>query len=126
MKTSEMVLNYLKEQGLCPQVDDDGDIIFKYQMLTFIYFENDEDEKFFRLALPGIYDVTEDNRISVLEAANEVNKRLKVAKVFIPNNDVWVSAETLMDDTPELDDFVPRILNILLGSRQTFYEIVNE
>ena len=121
-----MVLNYLKEQGLCPQVDDDGDIIFKYQMLTFIYFENDEDEKFFRLALPGIYDVTEDNRISVLEAANEVNKRLKVAKVFIPNNDVWVSAETLMDDTPELDDFVPRILNILLGSRQTFYEIVNE
>jgi hypothetical protein len=126
MKTSEMVLNYLKEQGLCPQVDDDGEIIFKYQMLTFIYFENDEDEKFFRLALPGIYDVTEDNRISVLEAANEVNKRLKVAKVFIPNNDVWVSAETLMDDTPELDDFVPRILNILLGSRQTFYEIVNE
>jgi hypothetical protein len=31
-----------------------------------------------------------------------------------------------MDDTPELDDFVPRILNILLGSRQKFYEIVNE
>jgi hypothetical protein len=126
MKTSEMVLNYLKEQGLCPQVDDDGDIIFKYQMLTFIYFENDEDEKFFRLALPGIYDVTEDNRISVLEAVNEVNKRLKVAKAFIPDDDVWVSAETLMDDTPELDDFVPRILNILLGSRQKFYEIVNE
>lgn len=125
MKTSEMVLNYLKEQGLCPQLND-GVIIFKYQMCTFIFFVDDDDEKFFRLALPGIYDVTEDNRISVLEAINEVNKKLKVAKAFIPDDDVWVSAETLMDDTPELDDFVPRVLSILLGSRQKFYEIVNE
>lgn len=120
-----MVFDYLKEQGLCPQLKDEV-IIFKYQMCTFIFFVDDDDEKFFRLALPGIYDVTEDNRISVLEAINEVNKKLKVAKAFIPDDDVWVSAETLMDDTPELDDFVPRILNILLGSRQKFYEIVNE
>jgi hypothetical protein len=125
MKTSEMVLDYLKEQGLCPQLEDEV-IIFKYQMCTFLFFVDDDDDKFFRLALPSIYDVTEDNRISLLEAANEVNKRLKVAKVFIPNDDVWVSAETLMDDTPELDDFVPRILNILLSARQKFYEIVNE
>lgn len=125
MKTSEMVLNYLKEQGLCPQLDDDV-IVFKYQMCTFIFFVDDEDDKFFRLALPSIFDVTEDNRISVLEATNEINKAIKVVKAFVPNNNVWLSAETLMDDTPELDDFVPRILSILLSARQRFYGLISE
>ena len=122
MKTSEMVFEYLKAQGLMPRIDDDNDIIFKYQMLTFIYFNNDEDEQFFRLALPGIFDVTDENRTTVLEAMNEVNKRMKVVKAYIPREDVWIAAEIMMDSTPELDDIVPRLLNILLGARKEFYD----
>ena len=122
MKTSEMVFEYLKSQGLMPKIDEDNDIIFKYQMLTFIYFNNDDDEQFFRLALPGIFDVTEENRPTVLEAMNEVNKRMKVVKAYIPREDVWIAAEIMMDSTPELDDIVPRLLNILLGARKEFYD----
>lgn len=122
MKTSEMVFEYLKSQGLMPKIDEDNDIIFKYQMLTFIYFNNDDDEQFFRLALPGIFDVTEENRPTVLEAMNEVNKRMKVVKAYIPKDDVWIAAEIMMDSTPELDDIVPRLLNILLGARKEFYD----
>ena len=119
---SEMVFEYLKNQGLMPKIDEDNDIIFKYQMLTFIYFNNDEDEQFFRLALPGIFDVTDENRVTVLEAMNEVNKRMKVAKAYIPRDDVWVAAEIMMDSTPVLDDMVPRLLNILLGARRELYD----
>ena len=122
MKTSEMVFDYLKKQGLCPEFDKDNDIVFKYQMLTFLFFNNDDDEQFFRLALPGIYDVTEDNRMAVLEAINETNRVMKVVKLTIPRDDVWVLAEIMMDSTPELDDLVPRLLNILTGARQEFYD----
>lgn len=122
MKTSELVFEYLKSQGLMPKIDDDNDIVFKYQMLTFIYFNNDDDEQFFRLSLPGIFDVTDENRVTVLEAMNEVNKCMKVAKTFIPRDDVWVSCEIMMDSTPVLDDMVPRLLNILLGARKEFYD----
>lgn len=122
MKTSEMVFEYLKSQGLMPKIDEDNDIIFKYQMLTFIYFNNDDDEQFFRLALPGIFDVTDENRVTVLEAINETNKRMKVAKAYIPKDDVWVAAEIMMDSTPVLDDMVPRLLNILTGARREFYD----
>ena len=59
-----MVFEYLKSQGLMPKIDEDNDIIFKYQMLTFIYFNNDDDEQFFRLALPGIFDVTDENSVT--------------------------------------------------------------
>lgn len=123
MKTSELLMDYLKKQGLCPERDSDNDIIFKYQMRTFIYFNNDdEDDLFFRLSMPGIYDVTDDNRLAVLEAINEVNKMVKVVKLLIPRDDVWVNTEILLDTTPVMDDFVPRLLNILMGAQKEFYE----
>jgi len=122
MTTSEMVFNYLKSQGLMPNFDQDNDIVFKYQMFTFIFFNNDKDEQFIRLALPGIYDVTEENRYSVLEAINETNKVMKVAKLMIPRDDVWAITEIMMDSTPELDDLIPRLLNILIGARSEFYD----
>ena len=122
MKTTEMVMNFLKEQGFCPQVDERGSIIFKYQMSTFVFMNNDEDEEFFQLAFPGIFDVTEDNRELVLEAANKVNCRLKVAKVIIPNNDVWVLFEIILDQSPEVGSIIERGLNILMHAREAFYE----
>ena len=123
MKTSELLMDYLKKQGLGPERDNDNDIIFKYQMRTFIYFNNDDDDDlFFRLSMPGIYDVTDDNRLAVLEAINEVNKMVKVVKLLIPRDDVWVNTEILLDTTPVMDDFVPRLLNILMGAQKEFYE----
>lgn len=122
MKTTEMVLNFLKEQGFCPQVDERGSIIFKYQMSTFIFMNNDEDEEFFQLAYPGIFDVTEENRELVLEAANKVNSRIKVAKVIIPSDDVWVLFEVILDQSPEVGSIIQRGLGILMHARQVFYE----
>ncbi len=117
-----MVFEYLKSQGLMPRIDEDNDIVFKYQMLNFIFFNNDDDEQYFRLALPGIFDVTDENRATVLEAINEVNRVMKVAKTLVPRNSVWIYAEMLMDSTPVLDDMVPRLLNILMSARQEFYD----
>jgi len=120
MTNSEMVFEYLSEQGLRPEKRDDI-IIFKYQMRTFAYFIDDDDETFFRLAMPGIFEMTDDNRMAVMEAMNEVNNRLKVVKVYAPDEHVWAATEILIDSTPVLDDMVPRLLNILMGAREKFY-----
>lgn len=125
MNTLELVFNYLKEQGLCPRIDDDGDIAFKYEMLPFYFFNNKDDESFFRLSLIGIYEVTDENRYAVLEAINEINKEYKVLKAVLPNNEVWLSTEIFIDSTPELDDFFPRLIRILVNGRKDFYELMN-
>ena len=123
MKTSERVLQFLKQQGFCPEVDpNNGNIIFKYQMRTFIFINNDEDEDFFQLALPGIFDVTEDNRELALEACNKTNFGIKVIKCCIPHDDVWIFFENLLDRSPEVKDIIPRALAILQGAQQQFYE----
>lgn len=125
MKTSERVLDFLKKQGFCPEVDsDNGNILFKYQMRTFLFINNDEDEEFFQLALPAIMDVTEDNRELVLEACNKTNFGIKVIKCCIPHDDVWVFFEILLDSSPEVQDIIPRALSILQGAQQQFYQNV--
>ena len=118
-----MVMDFLKKEGFCPKVDEDnGNIIFKYQMCTFLFINNDEDEEFFQLAFPYIYDVTEENRDLVLEAANKVNSRIKVAKVIVPGENVWVLFEVILDQSPEVGSIIERGLGILQQARKSFYE----
>lgn len=125
MKTSESVLEFLRTQGFCPEVDEHGSIIFKYQMVTFLFINNDEDNEFFQLTMPFIYDVTDDNRDIVLEAVNKTNANMKVAKVCIIDESVWAFFEILLDQSPDVKDIIPRALNILMGARQTLYENLN-
>ncbi len=121
-----MVMNFLRQQGFCPEVDEDnGNILFKYQMANFLFINNDEDEEFFQLLMPGIYDVTDDNRDVVLEAANKVNHSIKVVKACVVNDSVWLFFENLLDHTPEVDDIIPRALAILQGARQHFYQEIS-
>ena len=125
MKTSEAVFNYLKSQGLMPQYDDRGNIEFKYQMRNFLFFVNDNDEQFFQLTMPSIFEVTDDNRMAALEAMNQINDTTKVIKLTVTkSNYVWESTEIMLDSTPELDDIFPRLLNILLNTQQHFYELM--
>lgn len=125
MKTTERVLEFLKTQGFCPEVDEHGGIIFKYQMATFLFINNDEDEEFFQLAMPHIYQVTDDNRDIVLEAANKTNTSMKVTKISVLGDSVWAFFEILLDQSPDVKDIIPRALNILMGARQTLYENLN-
>ena len=121
----EEIFNYLTAEGLQPQERDYG-IFFKYQMLSFLVFWRDDDERFLKIALPGIYDVDENNRIDVLEACNEATKNIKVAKCFIPEDSVWVTAEQLLDTEPNFSDVIPRTLHILMDARQEFYDQIEK
>lgn len=121
-----MVINFLRQQGFLPEVDEDnGNIVFKYQMASFIFVNNDEDEEFFQLIMPSIYDVTDDNRDMVLEAANKVSQAIKVVKACVVNDGVWLFFENLLDHSPEVQDIIPRALAILQGARQQFYQEIS-
>ena len=124
MTTSERVFEYLKGQGLAPERRDSGNIVFKYEMLTFLFVAFDDDEQFFDLTLPGIYDVDDENCMDVFEAINEVNETTKVVKLTISGDEVWCCAEIMLDSTPELDDLIPRLVGILTKSRLKFYNYI--
>ena len=128
MKLNELLLNFLEEEGYRPKVDPaDGEITFKCEGLTYSYFPDENDDQYFRLMLPAIYDVNEDNRYEVLEAINKVNFDIKVIKLYIVHDrSVWAALEILMDTTPEMSDIVPRAISLLRHSRQAFYHALEE
>ena len=120
------VFDYLKQQGLVPTEEEFG-ISFKYQMADFLILSDDDDQQFFRLAMPGIYSCTPENRLGTLEAINVTNNDMKVIKASIfGETNVWLFFEQLLDSTPVFNDIIPRGINILLAGQQKFFNALKE
>lgn len=126
MNLKELMLNYLREEGFCPKEEEFG-IAFKCEGLNFLFFYDADDDQYFRLMMPGIFDVTEENLSAVLMALNKVNSEIKVVKAYMPVPDeVWLGFEVLVDSTPVLADFVPRGINMLRAAQRRFYETIQQ
>lgn len=126
MANLDDIISYLQGEGLMPSKDEDGDIVFKYQMNNYIIFDTSDDEPYLQIAMPHIYDVTDDNLVEVLAACNNINRTMKVAKTIITGDcrSVWAVYEKILDSNPVYDDFLPRALNILVETQKNFYEVV--
>ncbi len=124
MNAKELVLDFLRKEGFTPTVDERNNIVFKYQMTTYVFFTDENDDEFFQLTMPAIYDVTEDNREIVLEAANKVNQSMKVIKIIVTQDSVWVLFEILLDETPQVEDIMPRAFRIMEDGRRQFYDLI--
>lgn len=122
MGTTKSVLGrYMVESGYSPEETDFG-FVFNHKNLTFIIFWDDNDNQYLKLALPGIYNVDDNNKLNSLKAANEVNKEWKVIKAVVTSDEVWVVAEQLIDKDPNFPDLIPRTIQILMSGRKSFYE----
>ena len=134
MDLNKMMMEFLAEEGFRPHETPFG-IAFKSEGLNFLYFKDEDDEQYFRLMMPAIFVVTEDNEDTVLSVMNDVNGTIKVVKLYtmdIEDEDgkseksVWVAFEILADTTPELNDIVPRAIALLRGARIAFLAKLEE
>ncbi len=111
--------NWLLRNGL-PYREAPFGLSFHYQGGNFIIADNADDSDYFQLIMPGIMDIT-GNKARVLEVANTVNQEIKCVKCTIVGGDsVWLATEILLDQTPEIDSIMPRLLAILHGARLRF------
>ena len=115
----------MKNEGLVPVMENFG-ISFKFQMTNYVYMEDENDESFFNLLIPNIYDVSEENELEVLRAINNVNNSMKVAKLVISNDSVWVCFENLLDKEHKMEELVPVAVSTLYQGRQRFYAALKE
>ena len=134
MDLNKLMIEYLTEEGFRPHETPFG-IAFKSEGINYLYFKDPEDEQYFRLLLPAIFEVTEDNEDTIMRVMNDINGSLKVVKLYTmeleddegkQNTSVWVAFEILADSTPELKDIVPRAINLLLNARLAFLARLEE
>lgn len=134
MDLNKLMIDYLAEEGFRPHETEFG-IAFKSEGFNFLFFKDDVDEQYFRLMMPAIFEVTEDNEDMILQALNDVNGNIKVVKLYTmemedeenkKSSSVWVSFEILADTTPEMADIVPRAITLLKGGRIAFLARLEE
>ncbi len=121
MKMTDKVLEELQEQGFLPQRVDFG-IVFKYQMVNYLYFENKNDDEYFNLYIPYLFEVDKENMADVLTAINAINNAIRVVKLVVNDDHVWACFEEELPKDASLEDIVPYALVTLFHAREQFYE----
>lgn len=124
--TTQSILDYLKSEGIPANREDDGNVTFRYQFANFLVNIYDNDDQFLQIVMPGILDVDENNYMDALQAANTVCIEKKVIKAIVTRSSVHITAEILVDSTPVFGDVFPRILGMLMGGRESFYEALKK
>ena len=128
-----MVSKYLKAQGVVPKKNDLG-LNFTYEGWNFLLWNDVDDPLFFRLILPGVFDVTDDNFAESIMACNNVNWKYKVVKAvlyeFEDEHDkgasVWMCYEQVLDTTPRVEELMPRAVHSLIAAAEAFTKEMND
>lgn len=93
MTKQELVISALEEMGLKPQIDDDGDILVRYQLKRFyVLGTRAEDSNELMVLYNQFFDVEEGEEIKMLTACNILTRTLTVTKVYIERTLKDVSA----------------------------------
>lgn len=125
MSKAEMYFEFLKDEGYVPRYDNDGDIVFKVEGLSYILFASEEDPEYFRLVLPFFWKIeSPEERQRVLAAACRVNAEIKVVKVYPVEDNVWASVELLFDPADGFKPVFNRALRVLRHGVEHFTELM--
>lgn len=135
MTARELVVKFLKENKIEPENTEYG-LRFFLENWSFLLWDDPEDPTFFRLTLPGVFDVTDDNFAEAIIACNQVNIDYKVVKALIYSFDgekedeeemnVWICFEQVLDSTPEVSDLMPRAVNSMINAAHDFVQKMSD
>lgn len=126
MNQKEIIVDQLKVMGFEPIELGDAGFVFKYEEMNYLYMPDDDDEKFLRIVIPHLFEVTDENRAAVLDAMHETSLMLKYAKVCIMyENAVWAIYEHFLTSTDNIVDLLEHIIRVLEATAHVFYKKIN-
>lgn len=119
------VMEVLQKQGFLQQREDFG-IMFKYQMINFLYLFDENDETYFSMYVPYIFEVDDENIDDVLKAINIINNEMKVLKLVVNANNVWCCFEEKLTENTDIEEIVSFAVVSLSQSQIKFFERLKE
>lgn len=126
-----LLLDYLKANDLTAKRTKVG-VNFVYEGWNFLLWNDADDPSFFRLTLPGILDVTDENYAQALMACNTINWNYKVVKASLYEYEeagkrqasVWVCFEQMIDDAADTTEVVKRAITALMDAAERFQNLL--
>ena len=128
MTKQELIINTLEKMGYGPTVDDDGDVMFRYQMKYLYVMNTRNDEPFVTLLLPQFNEVEDGKELLVLGVCNKLTRDLKLAKVYIDRSfkNVSASCDFYYVNEEALEDNLKQSLQLLGSIRTVFRKELSE
>ena len=127
MMVKTLVARYLKSLGLSAKKSELG-LNFTYEGWNFLLWNDADDPMFFRLTLPGIFDVKDENFAKAIMACNNINWNYKVVKAVLYDYEdgkdkgasVWMCYEQVLDSTPQVEELIPSAIHSLIAATEAF------
>ena len=129
MSKKELIMSTLEQKmGYCPEIDEDGDIKFAYQLKTIFVMTADDDEPYVSVMLPQFHDIEDGKETVALAVCNKMTRELKFAKVYIDQtfNHVTATCEFYYSSKKSLLQNLERALELLGVIRTVFRNDMDE
>lgn len=120
-----MIVKVLDEMGIKLHEDEDGDLMFRYQMKNIYTVIGDESEQYLVLVMPQFCELEDGEEHVALAVCNKMTRELKLAKVYVDHTfkNVSASCEFYYTDENSLKTNIENGLNVL-GIVRTFYRTI--
>jgi len=129
LEKAQAYSKYLSEEGYHPNIDSDGDVIFKVEGGTYYIDIDAKDEAYFRIVFPNFWKIESNEELMrVIIAANHATMLTKSAKVYV-NSDgkhTTASIEMFLPRPEEFRTIFPRSMSALKASVNNFLEKMKE
>ena len=121
---AEMYREHLQEQGYFPEIDDDGDVVFRHEGGTYI-ITVEEDEDFFRLIFANFWALEDKaERAKAVRAAHDVTRAVKAAKVFCVRENMWCTLEAFHSPPENFRPVLKRSIRAVQAAVARFVELM--
>ena len=122
----EIVLSALKALGFMPVEIEGIGYRFEYEGLNLLYPTGDDDSDYLTLVVPNIFDITDENRVEVLEAMTRLCGRMKyVQPSIVFGNQVWLNYHHYVGEGEATPDIIEHMVRVLDFATLTFHKIIN-
>ena len=122
MNKKEMILSILEKKGYKPEIDNDGDILIRYQMKSIFVIVGNIEDTYVSVLLPQFHEIVDGEEPLVLATCNKMTRDLKMVKVYVDQTFKKVSAtcEFFFSDEKSLEENIEHSLELLGVVRSVF------
>lgn len=118
---------FLSAEGYRPEADADGDLTFRADGLNFLFVTEATDPHYARLTLPAIWCLETPTDVQVVRrVVDELNRELKLIKVYVLDEAIWLSVEMLCPDIRQWMDYLPRLIETLVRATRRLAESIHD
>lgn len=119
--------NYLVSNNINISEENQVTISFEYSNLNYVAIFDENDPFYFRLALPNILSVENENNITQLyEIINATNVNFKAIKTIIYNKNIWILIEEFVYSKESIDELFKRSIENLKFVFADFKDKINK